>query len=71
MKRKKKIPLPGISTLQSWASRFEVQPGLMLSVFKYLDVAKLMFPENERLVALQFDEVKVKKILEYNNVKED
>lgn len=34
LKRKLKIPLPGLSTLQRWASRFEINQGIFESVLK-------------------------------------
>jgi hypothetical protein len=67
IKRKMKVPLPGLSTLQRWASKFVIDQGLFVSVFKYLEVASSSFKEHERVVVLQFDEIKVKKVMEYDS----
>lgn len=67
IKRKLKIPLPGISTLQRWASRFEINQGLLQTVFKYLEMARPSFNDRERIVVLQFDELKIKKVMEYDS----
>lgn len=60
-----KVPLPGLPTLQRWATRFEINQGIFESVFKYLELAKANFEDHERIAVLQFDEIKVKKVLEY------
>lgn len=66
LRRKLNIPLPGISTLQRWASRFQIQQGLLETVFKYLEAAKVTLKAVERVVVIQFDEIKVRKVLEYD-----
>lgn len=71
MKRKMNIPLPGLSTLQRWASTFEMRKGLLGSVFNFLEVAKSTLKEHERIVVLQFDEMKVKSVLEYDKKNDD
>lgn len=70
IKNKMRIPLPGISTLQKWASSFNIRQGILSNVFQFLKVAGSTLKQSERVVVLQFDEVKVKKVLEYDN-KED
>lgn len=65
-KNENETPLPGLSTLQHCASRFEIQQGLLSSVFKYLEeVPKSTLKQHECIVALQYDEVKLKRVMEY------
>lgn len=70
LKNKMKIPLPGISTLQRWASSFGMRAGLLDNMFQYLKVAGSKLSNKERVTILEFDEMKVKKTLEYD-VKND
>lgn len=46
-KCKIKTPLPGLSTLQRWASTFDIRRGLLVNVFKHLEVAKSTLKDYE------------------------
>lgn len=65
-----KYPLPGISTLQSWAANLNLRSGILQDVFNIMDVSGKPKNELKRLTVLSFDEVKVCSTYEYDQ-KED
>jgi hypothetical protein len=55
-----KYPLPGLSTLQRYASQLNMRQGLLTHVLNFMQIAGRTMTSAEKLVVLQFDEVKVK-----------
>ncbi|KAB0804485.1 hypothetical protein PPYR_01455 [Photinus pyralis] len=61
-----KYPLPGISSLQRWASRLDLRQGLLMNVLKFLEIGGNNLTEFEKVCIIQFDEVKVNSVYEYD-----
>lgn len=58
--KKKNFPLPAIRTLQDWAQKIEISPGILKPVVKILAATKQM-SEMEKICVLSFDEMKIRK----------
>lgn len=59
------LPLPSISTLQKWAAKFEMKPGILTDILRLMKAAGTKMTKFERTAVLSFDEVKVQEIYEY------
>jgi hypothetical protein len=66
LRNKLKFPLPAISTLQRWASKFELRKGLLTKVLDIMKAASMKMEDKDKQVVLQFDEVKIKSCYEYD-----
>lgn len=65
MKNTLHFPLPAISTLQKWAAKFEMKPGVLKDILKLMKIAGTKMDKFDRISVLSFDEVKVQEIYEY------
>ena len=66
LRKKKTLPLPGISTLRSYFKNFRLNQGFFTKVGEILSMmSEKLFPI-QRVVTLMFDEVHVKKAISYN-----
>ncbi|XP_023230821.1 uncharacterized protein LOC111630895 [Centruroides sculpturatus] len=63
------IPLPAVSTLQRWASKINLCQGILNDVINIMKIKGFELSEEEKLTVLQFDEMKVKRIYEYDKVR--
>lgn len=59
-------PLPSLSSLRRWASELNLSQGILKEVLLMLKLAGESFSPYEKTVVLQYDEVKVKAVEEYN-----
>lgn len=64
------IPLPGISSLQRWASNLSLRQGVLPDVIQIMDVAGQNMNNFEKTTVLSYDEMKIASTLEYDQ-KED
>lgn len=64
-------PLPALSSLRKWASQIDVSQGILKDVLLMLNLAGESFSEFEKTVVIQFDEVKVKAVEEYDTSKDE
>lgn len=64
--RQQGITLPGISTLQSYLNRIDILPGFSNDVFSRLKLKVQNWSTQERLCVLMFDEIAIKRNLEYS-----
>lgn len=55
--KKKKFPLPALSTLRKRAAKVVIQEGLLHSVMKLMETKGKTMKEHERLCVLCFDEI--------------
>lgn len=62
---KQHFPLPAIRTLQAWAQKVHISPGLLIPVFKLLSASTHM-NELDKVCALSFDEAKIRKTYCYD-----
>lgn len=49
-----------------WASKLRIRPGFLEHVFKYLDIAGENKELSEKVIVVQYDEMKVKELYEYD-----
>lgn len=56
LREKYKFPLPSVTTLNRWAAKFNVEPGILNSVLSLLGSKSEALREIERLSILSFDE---------------
>ncbi|CAI6369848.1 unnamed protein product [Macrosiphum euphorbiae] len=61
LRNKKGFPLPGLSTLRSWASKFSVEPGLLHGVLSLMKSKGDTMETNDKLTILCFDETYISK----------
>lgn len=61
-----KYSLPGISTLQKWASNIDLRHGLLHDVFQIMKIGGETMTRIEKVVILSFDEMKVDSLYEYD-----
>lgn len=66
LREKLKYPLPGISSLQRWASNINMRHGLLQDVLRVMGVMGQTINEFERVTVLQYDEMKVASLYEYD-----
>ena len=66
LREKQKYPLPGISSLQRWASRLEMREGILTDVLRIMSIAAHEMSDFEKVTVIQFDEVKVNTLYEYD-----
>lgn len=66
LREKLNYPLPGLSSLRRWASKINMRHGMLKDVLKFMKLAEEAMSDFEKCVVLQFDEVKVKSIVEYD-----
>lgn len=59
------FPLPAIRTLQRWAQKIDISPGIILPVIRILTAATHL-NEGEKVCVLSFDEMKIKKSFSYD-----
>ncbi|CAI6366184.1 unnamed protein product [Macrosiphum euphorbiae] len=53
---KKNVPLPGLSTLRTWAARFCIEDGILFSVLSLMKAKGDFMNETEKLSVICFDE---------------
>jgi len=51
------FPLPGLSTLRSWATKIDLRHGLFKDVLRLMKVASIDMTKRDYLCVIQFDEV--------------
>lgn len=61
-----KYPLPGLSSLRRWASKVNMTQGILKDIIKIMNISAKKASPIEKLVVLQFDEVKVAYQYEYH-----
>ncbi len=66
LQRNKVLPLPGPTTLREYLRRFQIQEGFMDNVLEFLKAKIQSMPANDRIVGIMFDEVHLKKTIEYD-----
>jgi hypothetical protein len=66
-----KYPLPGLSTLQSWASNLQLRNGLVKDVLRIMESSGKLKTDLQRVTVLLFDEVKVASTYEYDQKADD
>lgn len=71
LREKKKYPLPALSSLQRWASNINLRQGILKDIFRIMEIAQNEMTDLEKIVVLQFDEVKVKKCYEYDKAADE
>jgi len=59
-------PLPGLSSLRRWASKINMKQGILKDIIKVMNISSNNSSPIEKLVVLQFDEVKVANQYEYD-----
>lgn len=64
-------PLPHVSTLQKWASRLNFQEGILNGILKFMKIAALKMSELEKVCVMQYDEMKVHSVYEYDKVNDE
>lgn len=65
--KKNNFPLPAIRTLQDWAQKIEIFPGVIKPVVKILAATEHM-SELQKICVLSFDEMKIRKAYCYDKV---
>jgi hypothetical protein len=70
LRNKLHYPLPSLSSLRKWASQIDVSQGILKDVLLMLSLL-MSFSEFEKTVVIQFDEVKVKSVQEYDTSKDE
>lgn len=68
LRNKMNIPLPCLTTLKEWAAKLCFHSGVLHGVIKLMEVAAIKMKTFEKLVVLQFDEMKVMSVYEYDSV---
>lgn len=64
-----KFPLPHLNTLQKWAAKLNFkEKGLLKDVINFMNIAGMKMTGFERTTVLQYDEMKVNSIYEYDKV---
>lgn len=63
-------PLPALSSLRRWACRLDLAQGILKDVLLMMRLAGEDFTSLEKVVVLQFDEVKVRSVQEYDVAKD-
>lgn len=64
-----KFPLPHQSTLQKWAAKLNFKgKGLLEDVINFMNIAGMKMTDFDCITVLQFDEMKVNSIYEYDKV---
>ncbi|EFN62483.1 Transposable element P transposase, partial [Camponotus floridanus] len=58
--------LPGISSLQRWASRIDMRQGVLQDILRVMQAIGLTMTDIERTTVLAFDEIKVFSLDEYD-----
>ncbi len=66
LQRNKVLPLPGPSTLRRYLARFQIQEGHLDNVLEFLKAKIQSMPANDRIVGIMFDEVHLKKTIDYD-----
>ena len=65
-----KYPLPHLSTLQKWAAKLHFRNGLLKDVLRFMEIAGMSLSTLEKLAVIQFDEMKVESVYEYDKTKD-
>ncbi len=60
------LPLPGLSTLESYFRNFDIPEGFLTSVVRLISVKAQTMTPRERLASLSFDEMHVKSDVNYD-----
>ena len=63
--RKKNFPLPAVRTLQHWAEKLDIQPGVLKPVIRLLSETKQM-SVLQKLCVFSFDEMKIREAFCYD-----
>jgi hypothetical protein len=68
LRKKKLLPLPGVTTLKTWIKNFRCNPGVQTDLLNILS-SKLAgnFPDDYRDCILSFDEMSIKHCYEYHH----
>ena len=67
LQQTKVLPLPGESTLRKYLQRFKIREGLLENVCQFLKVKVEGMNELDKIVGISFDEVHIKKTIDYDN----
>lgn len=60
------VEISGLSTLRTWANKIDIHRGVLNSVLKLLEISGKGMSHNEKIVVLQFDEIKIAEKIEYD-----
>ena len=63
--KKKAFPLPAVRTLQCWAKKLDITPGILQPVMKLM-LAATQLDETQKVCVLSFDEMKIRKTYCYD-----
>lgn len=61
-----KIKLPAVSTIRNWLSELDCLPGFNLPVIQEIERKVQSMSDSEKVCSLLFDEIKIKKCIEYS-----
>ncbi len=67
LQRKRILPLPGVSTLKKYVQDFQIEEGFLANVAHFLSIKVKDWSQEERIVGICFDEVHLKKTIEYDS----
>ncbi len=67
IQRKRILPLPGVSTLKKYIQDFQIHEGYLDNVAHFLSLKIKDWSKEEKIVGICFDEVHLKKTIEYDN----
>lgn len=73
MRQKLHYPLPGLSTLEKWASKIDMRngTGILEDMLGMMKIAAITYGQSDKIAVLQFDEVHVKRAYEYDSLKDE
>ncbi|KAF2894161.1 hypothetical protein ILUMI_12015 [Ignelater luminosus] len=71
LRNKLNYPLPHISTLQRWASKLQLEEGILKDVLRIIKIAGMDMSKLEKVTVLQFDEIKVNSLYEYDETEDE
>lgn len=58
--------MPSISSLQKWISKIDINVGILNDAIRMIGIFGQNLSEMDKLVVLQFDEMKIRKEFEYD-----
>ncbi|KAG5869445.1 hypothetical protein JTB14_016924 [Gonioctena quinquepunctata] len=64
-------PLPSLSSLRRWALGFELKQGILPDILSFMRLAGEEPTEMQKCVVLQYDEMKLKSVLEFDNAEDE
>lgn len=73
MRQKLHYPLPGLSTLEKWASKIDMRngTGILEDMLGMMKIAAITYGQSDKIAVLQFDEVHVKRAYEFDSLKDE